>query len=272
MSKQSSDYLDRFSDKAGFNFESGSDFAVSVMHPAAGLGIRAAREAMHAQEIADLVDPKYFAGKRDQILYSNAAALSFGLFWVELGKNKQLSSGSLYVSPAALALLRDNVVPFNSKVQIDVSESALISDAPSPDNFYTVPNTASFKADQRSELVPIDGKLLQPEIKHKRITVYTDQRVAVPFVKYNLALVCLDDLIAFAGRKYAIIVNYGKGTVEYTGAALTMQKNKYAEYERMKAAAAAKLVPAADEWKCPSCGRIQKNFVGTCGCGEPKPR
>lgn len=26
------------------------------------------------------------------------------------------------------------------------------------------------------------------------------------------------------------------------------------------------------EWKCPSCGRINQNYVGTCGCGEVKPK
>ena len=30
--------------------------------------------------------------------------------------------------------------------------------------------------------------------------------------------------------------------------------------------------PAAGEWKCPKCGKINKNYVGTCGCGEEKPR
>lgn len=26
-----------------------------------------------------------------------------------------------------------------------------------------------------------------------------------------------------------------------------------------------------DEWKCPDCGKINKNYVGTCGCGRRKP-
>jgi len=30
--------------------------------------------------------------------------------------------------------------------------------------------------------------------------------------------------------------------------------------------------PEAHEWKCPSCGKINQNYVGTCGCGEPKPK
>ena len=25
------------------------------------------------------------------------------------------------------------------------------------------------------------------------------------------------------------------------------------------------------EWKCPKCGRVNQNYVGTCGCGEIKP-
>jgi len=29
--------------------------------------------------------------------------------------------------------------------------------------------------------------------------------------------------------------------------------------------------PLAHEWKCPNCGKINQNYVGTCGCGEAKP-
>ena len=28
--------------------------------------------------------------------------------------------------------------------------------------------------------------------------------------------------------------------------------------------------PNADEWRCPSCGRINKKYVGSCGCGYAK--
>ncbi len=30
-------------------------------------------------------------------------------------------------------------------------------------------------------------------------------------------------------------------------------------------------VPTENEWKCPRCGKINQNYVGTCGCGEGKP-
>ena len=29
--------------------------------------------------------------------------------------------------------------------------------------------------------------------------------------------------------------------------------------------------PLEHEWKCPNCGKINQNYVGTCGCGAPKP-
>lgn len=29
--------------------------------------------------------------------------------------------------------------------------------------------------------------------------------------------------------------------------------------------------PTENEWQCPKCGRINQNYVGTCGCGEVKP-
>ena len=28
--------------------------------------------------------------------------------------------------------------------------------------------------------------------------------------------------------------------------------------------------PSENEWKCPKCGKINQNYVGTCGCGEVK--
>lgn len=30
------------------------------------------------------------------------------------------------------------------------------------------------------------------------------------------------------------------------------------------------LKPKANEWKCKSCGRINQNYVGSCGCGMTK--
>lgn len=27
-----------------------------------------------------------------------------------------------------------------------------------------------------------------------------------------------------------------------------------------------------NEWKCPSCGKVNQNYTGTCGCGQQKPR
>lgn len=30
--------------------------------------------------------------------------------------------------------------------------------------------------------------------------------------------------------------------------------------------------PSKNEWKCPNCGKIHQNYVGSCECGEMKPR
>ncbi len=29
-------------------------------------------------------------------------------------------------------------------------------------------------------------------------------------------------------------------------------------------------VPTGNTWKCPNCGKETPQYVGTCGCGEPK--
>lgn len=33
---------------------------------------------------------------------------------------------------------------------------------------------------------------------------------------------------------------------------------------------AAVATPSKGEWKCPKCGKINSNYVGTCGCGQLK--
>lgn len=50
--------------------------------------------------------------------------------------------------------------------------------------------------------------------------------------------------------------------VDAAPAAATVKKGKEPEPERE---------PEEHEWKCPSCGKINQNYVGTCGCGAPKP-
>lgn len=32
-----------------------------------------------------------------------------------------------------------------------------------------------------------------------------------------------------------------------------------------------KATVGANEWKCPNCGKIHQNYVGSCGCGQVKP-
>lgn len=46
------------------------------------------------------------------------------------------------------------------------------------------------------------------------------------------------------------------------------QNSKTAPSSMPKAPTASK----ADEWRCPNCGLIHKNYVGTCGCGTARPK
>ncbi|MBQ6153336.1 MAG: hypothetical protein IJJ15_06285 [Ruminococcus sp.] len=39
-----------------------------------------------------------------------------------------------------------------------------------------------------------------------------------------------------------------------------------------EAPAEPEIEPGENEWKCPKCGKIHQKYVGTCGCGEPKPK
>lgn len=32
------------------------------------------------------------------------------------------------------------------------------------------------------------------------------------------------------------------------------------------------ITSASNEWRCPKCGRVNQNYVGTCGCGQFKPK
>ena len=31
-------------------------------------------------------------------------------------------------------------------------------------------------------------------------------------------------------------------------------------------------IDSSKEWRCSNCGRINQNYVGTCGCGKNKPK
>lgn len=56
------------------------------------------------------------------------------------------------------------------------------------------------------------------------------------------------------------------GDVKETVEDIAKQKKNEEKLKEYKEA-----LPGDDEWKCPSCGRINKNYVGSCGCGTEKP-
>ena len=56
------------------------------------------------------------------------------------------------------------------------------------------------------------------------------------------------------------------------------QQNSNDNEQTIKKPDTAKSIPiqpdrqaGANEWKCPTCGKINQNYVGTCGCGTLKP-
>lgn len=273
MAKQSDDYLDRFSDKDHYGPGSFSEAATSIFHPAAGIAAQQIRRMQHEQEMAGLVDKNHFKNQREAILRDNAVALCAGLYWVGMKRSKQLSANAIYVSERALKQINERIAPSCDKVREEVSTDALVSERTG--NVFRVPNAVTLDAALKSKLTPAAPAALQPESAHKTITGYTDLNVAKCF-KGTPVLVCFDDVLDFLGRNNALTVNFGKGAVTYPDSVLRTLKQRAATPTAAEAAAAAQEAkrnrdPGADEWRCPGCGKINKNYVGTCGCGTRKP-
>ncbi|MBQ3417552.1 MAG: hypothetical protein IJH32_06940 [Ruminococcus sp.] len=68
-----------------------------------------------------------------------------------------------------------------------------------------------------------------------------------------------------AGQEYVFVKEEkkGKSKAKPVEAAPKGQKSKDDEFDRE---------PGENEWKCPKCGKIHQKYVGTCGCGEAKPK
>ena len=71
--------------------------------------------------------------------------------------------------------------------------------------------------------------------------------------------------------------NSGEAPVETSAAPVAEKKVEYnsglfreAEQKREEAKKPAG-TPLQGEWKCSKCGRINQDYVGTCGCGQRKP-
>ena len=71
-------------------------------------------------------------------------------------------------------------------------------------------------------------------------------------------------ITSLGGQEYCFFKDEkkAKGKVRLPEAAKA-QKSKEEEFDRE---------PGENEWKCPKCGKIHQKYVGTCGCGEPKPK
>ena len=76
-------------------------------------------------------------------------------------------------------------------------------------------------------------------------------------------------------RGFGIIVShYERAENEYKYRTTPHSSNSYngSLFKNMNNNLAPKGSVVSGEWKCPKCGRVNQNYVGTCGCGEIKPK
>lgn len=86
---------------------------------------------------------------------------------------------------------------------------------------------------------------------------------AMQIDKYNTR----DELTAIAFGVFLAVVCGIVGTVFWVKFRKCDRKSVQ-EYEMYKASAEHPI----NEWRCPSCGRINQSYTGTCGCGEQRPK
>ena len=93
--------------------------------------------------------------------------------------------------------------------------------------FFRVKNAFNLKSDLKNRLTPLSGKLLQPVIVKKELSVYTDYSTAFGLANGNLALVCLDDLLSFISKKNIVDFVLGSQTVHFRLKDLQAEKDYF---------------------------------------------
>lgn len=71
------------------------------------------------------------------------------------------------------------------------------------------------------------------------------------------------------GTVLICLVFYGFATVIEHLEKLENVNNKMTD--TIKSSVEEKREPSKSEWKCPNCGKINQNYVGSCGCGTTRP-
>lgn len=108
-----------------------------------------------------------------------------------------------------------------------------------------------------------EKQIVEEKYKPERMALYIRIIVSIALVVLNivqpqfLILSMLLVLYLF----YEVIRLQCKAENEY----MEMKKKKIKYYDDKR-----NRQPQDNEWVCPSCGRINSNYVGTCGCGYSK--
>ena len=70
-----------------------------------------------------------------------------------------------------------------------------------------------------------------------------------------------------------VLIFYGIGTIlEHLEDLKAMERAKSEKVKILKKDFNENRTPSHNEWKCPNCGKINQNYVGSGGCGTPKPK
>ena len=94
---------------------------------------------------------------------------------------------------------------------------------------------------------------------------YSTQAYWATFIPFLVATVS----IVFVGFFIFLLINALAGIHENTRRTAELLGNKAPNSNIFKNMSVEE-TPAKDEWRCPSCNRILKNFVTTCPCGQEK--
>jgi hypothetical protein len=69
-----------------------------------------------------------------------------------------------------------------------------------------------------------------------------------------------------------VLIFAGIGTIlEHLEDLKAMERAKSEKVKILKKDFNENRTPSHNEWKCPNCGKINANYVGSCGCGTKKP-
>lgn len=113
-------------------------------------------------------------------------------------------------------------------------------------------------------LIPLLGNLWFGDL-------YDDEKAVAVFSLIIWIGVSIGASIALNIGKNKLVDYFSDGSSTNNGISTYSSKTSVAaifkEHDTMNAVSA----PSNSEWKCSNCGKINRNYTGTCGCGQQKP-